>query len=65
VLLVSAISVCFDFDMSAKGQSRRSGRGATTSGLPQQTDIRGVRWHVSKLPSTDMQQKEYRLCFCQ
>jgi hypothetical protein len=23
VLLVSAISVCFDFDMSAKGQSRR------------------------------------------
>jgi hypothetical protein len=40
--------------MSGAGQSRRSEPAPTISGLPQQTDIRRVRWHVSKVPVTDI-----------
>jgi len=50
VLLVSAISVCFDFDMSAKGQSRRFAPPPMTSGLPSEADTVTVGRHVSKVP---------------
>jgi hypothetical protein len=35
------------------GHSRRSDPAPTTSGLPQQTDIRRVNRHVSKVPGRD------------
>jgi hypothetical protein len=54
VLLVSAISVCFDFDMSAKGPSRRFDWTTATSGLPRGTDIFGIGLHVSKVPTGDI-----------
>ena len=54
MLLVSAISVCFDFDMSAKGHSRRFDWATATSGLPRGTDIFGIGLHVSKVPTGDI-----------
>ena len=53
MLLVSAISVCFDFDMSAKGQSRHFDCGPAPSGLPQRTDIVRLRWLVRFVPQAD------------
>jgi hypothetical protein len=41
--------------MSARGQSRHFHHGPVTSGLPQEADIFGVRRHVSKVPTTDVQ----------
>jgi hypothetical protein len=39
---------------AAKGQSRRLGRGSTTSGLPRSTDIVGASRYVSKVPNADV-----------
>jgi hypothetical protein len=50
----SAVSVCFDFDMSVPGQSRHFGLRPTTSGLPLETDIVRAGRHVSKVPKADV-----------
>ena len=37
--------------MTAGGQSRHFGHAAAPSGVPRSTDILGVRWHVSNVPT--------------
>jgi hypothetical protein len=60
VLLVSAISVCFDFDMSAKGQKRRFDNRPVTSGLPPTSDIADSASHVGFVPRVDIREmKEF------